>query len=61
MFGHLKEQLVAKGYLQMYEIDYQDIFSPVAEMTSIGLVINLPAFHQLKLHRHQVYTFSQHF
>jgi len=32
--ARLKAQLVAKGYSQVYGIDYQDIFSSVAKLQS---------------------------
>ena len=34
-FEWLKVQLVAKGYIQTYGIDYDDTFSPIAKISSI--------------------------
>ena len=36
-----KAQLVAKGYSQVPEIDFGDIFSPVAKVTSIRLLLSI--------------------
>jgi len=33
--ARLKVRLVAKSYSQVYELDYVDIFSPVAKMTFV--------------------------
>lgn len=40
---HLKAQLVAKGNTQTYCIDYEETFCPVAEISSIHIVISLAA------------------
>ena len=38
-----KAQLVAKGYSQVSRIDFGDIFSPVAKVTSIRLLLSVVA------------------
>jgi len=40
---HLKARLVTKEYSQDYCIDYQDMFSPVAKMTLVWILILLDA------------------
>ncbi|KAJ9567028.1 hypothetical protein OSB04_002994 [Centaurea solstitialis] len=48
---HLKAQLVAKGYSQAYDIDYDETFSPVAKMSSVRICIALAAIHHWSLHQ----------
>ena len=36
-----KAQLVAKGYTQTHGFDYEEIFAPVAKMTTVRTVIAL--------------------
>ena len=39
----LKARLVAKEYTRIYGSDYYDIFSPIANMTSIRLLLSMDA------------------
>ena len=41
----LKAHLVAKGYTQQYGSDYYDIFSPVAKIASVCLLLSTVAMH----------------
>ena len=43
---HLKARLVIRGYSQIYGVDYQNTFSPVAKMASVQLLISLAAINQ---------------
>lgn len=48
---HLKTRLVAKGYTQIYDLNYDATFSLVDKMTSICLFLALAARHDWPLHR----------
>ena len=39
-FEPLKAHLVAKGYSQTYGVDYAKIFSPVAKISSVRILIS---------------------
>ena len=47
---------MAKGFTQLKDIDYFDIFAPIARMTSIRLLIALAAIHSLVIHQMDVKT-----
>ena len=47
----LKVCLVAKGYVQTYDVDYYDTFSPIAKLTSVHLFISLVASYDWDLHQ----------
>ena len=41
--NRLKAHLVAKGYTQIYGSNYYDIFSPVAKIASVHLLLSMAA------------------
>ena len=50
LVGHLKACLVAKGYTQIYDSDYYDTFSPVANMASVLLLLSIAAMRSWLLY-----------
>ena len=49
-----KAQLVAKGYSQVKGIDFGDIFSPVAKLTSIIFLLSLATTFDLEVEKMDV-------
>ncbi|MCO5569079.1 hypothetical protein L7F22_022786 [Adiantum nelumboides] len=46
-----KARLVAKGYAQTYGIDYEEMFAPVAKMTTVKVVIAMAVAKGWILHQ----------
>ncbi|GJT19395.1 retrotransposon protein, putative, ty1-copia subclass [Tanacetum coccineum] len=44
-----KARLVAKGYTQTYGIDYEETFSPVADIRAIRILISIVAFYDYEI------------
>jgi hypothetical protein len=40
---HHKAHLIAKGFKQRHEIDYDDTFNPVVKLATIRLILSLAA------------------
>ena len=55
-----KALLVAKGYSQVEGIDYGEIFSPVAKLTSIRLFLSLAAAYDFEVEQMDVKTTFLH-
>jgi len=46
-----KARLVTKGYVQIYGIDYEETYSPVAKMTTVRIIITMAAAKGWSLHQ----------
>ncbi|RXN12697.1 Retrovirus-related Pol poly from transposon TNT 1-94 [Labeo rohita] len=55
-----KARYVAKGYSQVPGIDYNETFSPTADMTSVRVLMQLAAQYDLELHQMDVKTAYLH-
>ena len=55
-----KARLVAKGYSQIEGIDYGEIFSPVAKLTSIRFLLSLATSYDLEIEQMDVKTTFLH-
>jgi hypothetical protein len=55
-----KARLVAKGYSQFEGVDFNDIFSPVAKLTSIKVLMSLATTFDLKIEHMDVKTTFLH-
>ena len=55
-----KARLVAKGYSQVPGIDFGDIFSPVAKVTSIRLLLSVAAAFDFEIEQMDVKTSFLH-
>ncbi|GJV18677.1 retrotransposon protein, putative, ty1-copia subclass [Tanacetum coccineum] len=44
-----KAGLVAKGYTQLYEVDYEETFSPIADIRAIRILISIAAYYDYEI------------
>ncbi|GKD67970.1 retrotransposon protein, putative, ty1-copia subclass, partial [Tanacetum coccineum] len=51
-----KASLVAKGYTQLYEVDYEETFSPVADIRAIRIFICITAYYDYEIWQMDVKT-----
>ncbi|GJV04861.1 retrotransposon protein, putative, ty1-copia subclass [Tanacetum coccineum] len=51
-----KDRLVAKGYTQTYRVNYEETFSPVADIRAIRLLIAIAAFYDYEIWQMHVKT-----
>ncbi|GJQ92315.1 retrotransposon protein, putative, ty1-copia subclass [Tanacetum coccineum] len=49
-------RLVAKGYTQLYTVDYEETFSPVADIRAIRVLISIAAFYDYAIWQMDVKT-----
>ena len=56
----LKARLVVKGYSQVEGVDFGDIFSPVAKLTSSRVIMSLDATFDLETEQMDVKTMFLH-
>ena len=48
---HLNARLVAKGYMQTYDVDYLETFSPVAHLNFVWILLSVAVSHSWPLYQ----------
>ena len=56
----LKACLVAKGYTQIFDLDYGDTFSPIAKMASVQLFLSMAVMNHWPLYQPSIKNASLH-
>ena len=51
---HFKAHLVARGFTQVYGLDYWDTFASVAKLVSLRILLAIAAFEDLEIHQMDV-------
>ncbi|GKE87622.1 retrotransposon protein, putative, ty1-copia subclass [Tanacetum coccineum] len=44
-----KARIVAKGYIQLYGVDYEETFSPVTDIRAIRILISIAAYYDYEI------------
>ena len=52
----MKARLVARGFSQIYRVDYLDTYAPVVKLASIRIFLAIAAIHELDIHQMDVVT-----
>ncbi len=53
---HYKAKLMARGFTQTYEVDYNETFAHVVKFTSICCILALAALEDMEIHQMDVKT-----
>jgi len=51
-----KARLVARGFTQKYQVDYEETFAPIARISSFRFILSLSVQYNLKIHQMDVKT-----
>ncbi|GKA63657.1 retrotransposon protein, putative, ty1-copia subclass [Tanacetum coccineum] len=51
-----KSRLVAKGYTKLYGVDYEETFSPIADIRAIRILISIAAYYDYEIWKMDVKT-----
>src|SRR5947207_2374705 len=52
----LKARLVARGFSQIYDVDYLDTYAPMVKLASIRILLAITAIYGLEIHQMDVVT-----
>lgn len=51
-----KARLVAQGFSQKFGVDYNEVFAPVVNKTTLRIVLSIASKYKLKIHQFDVKT-----
>jgi len=52
----LKARLVARGFSQIYDVDYLDTYAPVVKLALVRILLAIVAIYGLEIHQMDVVT-----